>query len=89
MLLIKRVCLLQKQRLYNTMMVKCIIPNDMTSVTNAEVAKIFFKKGDFIKESEIVMKLETEKTVLDEQSPVSGIIDEIYVKETQRLLKPG
>jgi pyruvate/2-oxoglutarate dehydrogenase complex dihydrolipoamide acyltransferase (E2) component len=65
------------------MMVKCIIPNDMTSVTNAEVAKIFFKKGDFIKESEIVMKLETEKTVLDEQSPVSGIIDEIYVKETQ------
>src|SRR5258708_988514 len=71
------------RRLSCTMKVLLKMPPDMTSVTSAEITKIFIKPGQKVKEGEVVMIIDTAKVVLDENAIVSGEITDVCVKLNQ------
>jgi 2-oxoglutarate dehydrogenase E2 component (dihydrolipoamide succinyltransferase) len=51
------------------------------SVTEATVGKWFKKAGDVVKADEVLAELETDKVTLEVNSPASGVLAEITVKE--------
>ena len=57
------------------------VPTLGESVSEAGIAKVYKKVGDFIKTDEILVELETDKVSLEVNAVKSGIITEIKVKE--------
>lgn len=63
------------------MTTKIIVPSLGESVSEATVAKWFKKVGDFVKQDEQLLELETDKVTLEVNAPASGVLSEILVKE--------
>jgi len=59
---------------------KITVPMLGESITEATVSKWLKKKGDQVQADEAIVELETDKVNLEVPSPVSGIIEEINVK---------
>jgi 2-oxoglutarate dehydrogenase E2 component (dihydrolipoamide succinyltransferase) len=51
------------------------------SVSEASIAKLHKKIGDFVKADELIIELETDKVTLEVNAPANGIISELKVKE--------
>ncbi len=63
------------------MTVEIIVPPLGESVTEATIAKLLKKQGDYVKADEMLVELETDKVTLEVNAPSSGIIKELKVKE--------
>jgi 2-oxoglutarate dehydrogenase E2 component (dihydrolipoamide succinyltransferase) len=63
------------------MSVNIIIPALGESVSEATIAKLYKKPGDFVKIDELLLELETEKVTLEINAPSSGVIASIDCKE--------
>lgn len=63
------------------MSVNIIIPALGESVSEATIAKLYKKPGDFVKIDELVLELETEKVTLEINAPSSGVIASMDCKE--------
>lgn len=63
------------------MSVSIIIPALGESVSEATIAKLYKKPGDFVKIDELVLELETEKVTLEINAPTSGVIASMDCKE--------
>lgn len=63
------------------MTTKIIVPTLGESVTEATVSKWFKSAGDFVKQDEQLLELETDKVTLEVNAPVSGVLSEILIKE--------
>ena len=59
---------------------KILVPMLGESITEATVAKWLKSKGDNVQADEAIVELETDKVNLEVPSPISGVIDEINVK---------
>ena len=60
---------------------KIIVPVLGESITEATVAKWIKKVGDAVEADEPIVELETDKVNLEVPSPVTGILEEINVKD--------
>ena len=60
---------------------KIIVPTLGESITEATVAKWIKKVGDTVEADEPIVELETDKVNLEVPSPVTGILEEINVKD--------
>ena len=60
---------------------KIIVPALGESITEATVAKWIKKVGDTVEADEPIVELETDKVNLEVPSPVTGILEEINVKD--------
>jgi len=63
------------------MVKKIFVPILGESITEATVAKWLKNKGDSVEVDEAIVELETDKVNLEVPTPVSGIIEEINVKD--------
>lgn len=63
------------------MTVEIIVPPLGESVSEATIAKLLKKVGDYVKADEMIVELETDKVTLEVNAPVAGIIKELKVKE--------
>lgn len=63
------------------MSVNIIIPALGESVSEATIAKLYKKPGDFVKIDELLLELETEKVTLEINAPTSGVLASIDCKE--------
>ena len=61
------------------MTIEIRVPQLPESVSDASIAAWTVKEGDFVKEEEIILELETDKVVLEVPAPKSGIITELSV----------
>ena len=65
---------------------KVTVPVLGESITEATIATVKFKSGDYVKRDDILIELETEKVTLEVYAPESGIISEIKVKSGDNVL---
>jgi len=63
------------------MTVEIIVPPLGESVSEATIAKLLKKVGDYVKADEMIVELETDKVTLEINAPVAGIIKELKVAE--------
>ena len=63
------------------MTIEIKVPALGESVSEASIAKLYKKVGDFIKADELLVELETDKVTLEVNAPSDGIISELKVKE--------
>lgn len=63
-------------------MVEIKVPVLPESVTDAQVAQIHKKVGDYAKEGEPLFELETDKVMLEVLATASGVITELHVSES-------
>lgn len=63
------------------MTVEIIVPPLGESVSEATIAKLLKKVGDYVKADEMIVELETDKVTLEVNAPVAGIIKELKVAE--------
>ena len=63
------------------MTVEIIVPPLGESVSEATIAKLLKKVGDYVKADEMIVELETDKVSLEVNAPVAGIIKELKVAE--------
>ena len=63
------------------MIEKITVPALGESITEATVSKWLKKKGDHVQADEAIIELETDKVNLEVPSPISGIIEEMNVKD--------
>lgn len=65
---------------------KIIVPALGESVTEATIAKWHKKKGDMVKQDELLLELETDKVTLEVNSPAAGLLSEIIAAEGATVL---
>lgn len=63
------------------MTIEIKVPALGESVSEATIAKLYKKVGDFIKTDELLVELETDKVTLEVNAPSDGIVSELKVKE--------
>jgi 2-oxoglutarate dehydrogenase E2 component (dihydrolipoamide succinyltransferase) len=63
------------------MTIEIKVPSLGESVSEASIAKLYKKVGDFIKADELLVELETDKVTLEVNAPSDGIISDLKVKE--------
>jgi 2-oxoglutarate dehydrogenase E2 component (dihydrolipoamide succinyltransferase) len=63
------------------MTIEIKVPALGESVSEATIARLHKKVGDFVKSDELIAELETDKVTLEVNAPSDGIISEIKVKE--------
>lgn len=63
------------------MTVEIIVPPLGESVSEATIARLLKKVGDYVKADEMIVELETDKVTLEVNAPVAGILKELKVKE--------
>lgn len=63
------------------MTVEIIVPPLGESVSEATIAKLLKKVGDYVKADEMIVELETDKVTLEVNAPVAGVIKELKVAE--------
>ncbi len=63
------------------MTVEIIVPPLGESVSEATIAKLLKKAGDYVKADEMIVELETDKVTLEVNAPVAGVIKELKVAE--------
>jgi 2-oxoglutarate dehydrogenase E2 component (dihydrolipoamide succinyltransferase) len=68
------------------MTIEIKVPTLGESVSEAGIAKLYKKIGDYIKADEILVELETDKVTLEVNAPKSGIISSLSVKEGDNVM---
>lgn len=63
------------------MTIEIKVPTLGESVSEASIAKLHKKIGDFVKADELIAELETDKVTLEVNAPAAGTISDIKVKE--------
>lgn len=63
------------------MTVEIKVPPLGESVTEATIAKLLKKVGDYVKADEMIVELETDKVTLEVNAPAAGILKELKVAE--------
>ena len=63
------------------MAIEIKVPTLGESISEATIAKITKKVGEFAKKDELLMELETDKVTLEINSPEAGVIEALEVKE--------
>ena len=63
------------------MTIEIKVPALGESVSEASIAKLHKKVGDFVKADELIIELETDKVTLEVNAPANGTISELKVKE--------
>ena len=63
------------------MSIEIKVPALGESVSEAGIAKLYKKVGDFVKADEIIVELETDKVTLEVNAPKSGVITSLAVKQ--------
>lgn len=63
------------------MTIEIIVPPLGESVSEATIAKLLKKVGDYVKADEMIVELETDKVTLEVNAPVAGVIKELKVAE--------
>lgn len=58
-------------------------PDVGEGITEGEIVEWLVKEGDVVKEDQTIVKMETDKAVVDLPSPASGVVLKIYKKEGQ------
>ncbi len=58
-----------------------IMPRQGQSVESCIISKWFIKKGDRVKEGDLLFSYETDKAAFEEESKVSGVVLELYFNE--------
>ena len=71
---------INKQQIIN-MTIEIKVPALGESVSEASIAKLHKKVGDFVKADELIIELETDKVTLEVNAPANGTISELKVKE--------
>ena len=71
---------------YHTMTVRCILPPDLSSVTEGMIGEILCKENECVEKYQLIMKIETHKVVLDESALVAGTMKDILVKKDQKVV---
>jgi len=56
-------------------------PDVGEGITEGEIVKWLFREGNFVKENEAIVQIETDKAVVDIPSPRSGVLLKIHFKE--------
>ncbi|XBC38478.1 MAG: dihydrolipoyllysine-residue succinyltransferase [Buchnera aphidicola (Melaphis rhois)] len=65
--------------------VNILVPNLPESVTEATIISWFKKPGDFLKENDTLVEIETDKVVLEIPSPFDGTLKNIIVQTGQKV----
>ncbi|XBC39527.1 MAG: dihydrolipoyllysine-residue succinyltransferase [Buchnera aphidicola (Chaetogeoica yunlongensis)] len=65
--------------------INILIPDLPESVNNATIISWYKKKGEFVKEDEILIDIETDKVVLEIPSPDTGILNSILAKSGHKV----
>lgn len=60
-------------------------PDIGEGVHEGEIVKWMVKEGDFVKEHDVLVKIETDKAVVEVPSPKDGVILKIYHKEGEKI----
>ncbi len=63
------------------MTIEIKVPSLGESVSEASIAKLYKKVGDYIKADEILVELETDKVTLEVNAPSDGVVSDLKVKE--------
>ena len=71
---------------YHTMSVRCILPPDLSSVTEGMIDEILCKENEHVKKNQVIMKIGTHKVVLDQCALATGTIRNIFVKNDQKVV---
>lgn len=53
------------------------------SITEGQIAEIFKKEGDSVKEDETIAQIETDKVTIDVKAPSAGKISELKVSSSE------
>ncbi|MFQ6116567.1 MAG: biotin/lipoyl-containing protein, partial [bacterium] len=61
------------------------LPEISENVVSGDVIEVLVKVGDYIKQEQSIVELETEKATFEVPSPVGGQVTEINVKEGQKI----
>ena len=62
-------------------MVEIVMPKSGITMEEGTVNQWHFQIGDAVKEGDILVSIETDKSVLDIEAPASGVLDQILVPE--------
>ncbi len=61
------------------------LPEISENVESGEVIEVLVKVGDFVKEEQSIVEIETEKATFEVPSPASGKVTEINIKQGQKI----
>jgi len=61
------------------------LPDLGESIVSAQVVKVLIKPGDFVKEDQTVLEIETDKATIEVPSEISGKVDGVYIKEGDKV----
>jgi len=71
------------------MAVEVRLPEFAETVTDAKLVAWLKQEGDTVVAGEPIAEIETEKTTVELEAPVSGVLQKIYVVEGTEALEPG
>ncbi len=61
------------------------LPDLGESIVSAQVVKVLIKPGDFVKEDQTVLEIETDKATIEVPSEISGKVAGVYIKEGDKV----
>src|SRR5258708_5891845 len=61
------------------------LPELGENITSGDLLKMLVKVGDKIKKDQALMELETDKAAIEVPSPVGGTVQQVHVKEGQKV----
>lgn len=61
------------------------LPDLGESIVSAQVVKVLIKPGDFVKEDQTVLEIETDKATIEVPSEISGKVTGVYIKEGDKV----
>jgi pyruvate dehydrogenase E2 component (dihydrolipoamide acetyltransferase) len=65
----------------NLKMIEIVMPKSGVTMEEGTVVEWHYEVGSAVEKGEILLTIETDKSVLDVESPGSGILDQILVSE--------
>jgi len=63
-----------------------MIPRISDEIVDCQVARWIKNEGDYVMEGEVIVELETEKTIIEIESPCEGVLSGIYVFEGEEVI---
>lgn len=61
------------------------LPDLGESIASATIVKVLIAPGDFVKEDQTILEIETDKATIEVPSEISGKVTGVYVKEGQKV----
>lgn len=63
--------------------IEIIIPNQGLTITEVTIARWHKKVGDYLKKGESILDFESEKSLVELDSPAEGLLSQIIVRENE------